>query len=593
MIPALTTHLWQSTFFALAAGMLTFAFRRNRAQVRYWLWLSASGKFFVPFAVLMSLGGLLGMRSPAAHKIATEMTTPAISYTMVQFSEPLPVEPLVSSEIHWIPLALCIAWFCGFLTITLIRFRSWLRVRGAVRASAAIDIFDDVEVRVSPGLLEPGVVGLLRPILLLPEGIAEHLTPSELKAVLAHELCHVRRRDNLFAALHMIVEAVFWFHPLVWWIGARLVEERERACDEEVLSLGNQPDVYADAILNVCKLYVESPLVCVSGVSGASIRRRVEVIMANRRLRGLSHAKKLLLATVAIAALAGPVVIGLLLGVGNMSAIHAQTMTPKFDVVAIRPCEDNHRPPGFGVTPGMLKVYCLTVAALISTAYVNHPEPGAGTLFARDAISGGPSWLNSAEYNIEAKAEGNPSGAVMGGPMLRALLGDRFRLKLHRQSKEIPVYEMTVAKSGLKLKPLPEGSCTPFDLLSPEPQGQTPDEARAAADLRCNWSGYMAIHAATLDQVANWLSHMLGVDRPVVNKTGIGGIFDVHLDITRGEPSAHVSFGDSGGELGGVRPSGDASIFTAVQEQLGLKLEAARGDGEFLVIDHVEPPSEN
>ena len=84
-------------------------------------------------------------------------------------------------------------------------------------------------------------MGLFRPILLLPADITERLQPRELQAILAHELCHVRRRDNLTSAIHMIVEAVFWFYPLVWWIGARLVEERERACDEAVLSLGNEP----------------------------------------------------------------------------------------------------------------------------------------------------------------------------------------------------------------------------------------------------------------------------------------------------------------------------------------------------------------
>jgi len=108
-----------------------------------------------------------------------------------------------------------------------------------------------VEVRFSPGLLEPGVVGVLHPILLVPEGIAERLSPSQLRAVLAHELCHVRRHDSLFAAIHMIVEAVFWFHPLVWWIGARLVEEREHTCDEEVLRSGSEPLVYAEGILNL------------------------------------------------------------------------------------------------------------------------------------------------------------------------------------------------------------------------------------------------------------------------------------------------------------------------------------------------------
>ena len=88
------------------------------------------------------------------------------------------------------------------------------------------------------------------------------------------------------------MEAVFWFHPLVWWIGARLVEERERACDEGVLTLGNEPRTYADAILSVCKLYVESPLVCVSGVTGADLKKRIEAIMMNRIGQGLTRAKR-------------------------------------------------------------------------------------------------------------------------------------------------------------------------------------------------------------------------------------------------------------------------------------------------------------
>ena len=219
----------------------------------------------------------------------------AISYTMEQLAQPLfrDVTPLAApthATNDWIPLAILGMWLCGFVATVLMRFRNWLRIRAIVRASATInipvpDLPAPVEVRSSPGIMEPGVVGLIRPILLLPEGIAARLTPSELEAVLAHEFCHVRRRDNLFASIHMLVEAVFWFHPLVWWIGARLVEERERACDEEVLTVGNRPDVYADAILNVCKIYVESPLPCVSGVTGAGIGRRIEAIMARSEER--------------------------------------------------------------------------------------------------------------------------------------------------------------------------------------------------------------------------------------------------------------------------------------------------------------------
>jgi protein involved in polysaccharide export with SLBB domain len=193
-----------------------------------------------------------------------------------------------------------------------------------VRSSTAVDIAAPVEIRSAPGLLEPGVVGLLRPILLLPEGITERLTPPQLEAVLAHELCHVRRRDNLFASIHMLVEATFWFHPLVWWIGARLIEERERACDEEVLSLGNQPHVYAEGILNVCKLYVESPLVCVSGVSGSDVKKRIEAILLNRLALKLTFVKKAALAALGVVALVAPLVVGTM----HAPAMLAQSSPP-------------------------------------------------------------------------------------------------------------------------------------------------------------------------------------------------------------------------------------------------------------------------
>ena len=114
-------------------------------------------------------------------------------------------------------------------------------------------------------------------------------------------MCHIRRRDNLAAALHMFVEAIFWFHPLVWWIGSRLIDERERACDEEVLRLGSEPQVYAEGILNVCKFYLESPLPCASGVTGSDLKKRIEAIMTNRIAHRLTTARKVLLASAAIA----------------------------------------------------------------------------------------------------------------------------------------------------------------------------------------------------------------------------------------------------------------------------------------------------
>ena len=322
---ALAAHLWQSTAFACAAGLLTLAFRPNRAQVRYWLWLAASLKFLLPFTALMSLGSQVHW-DPAARQVARQIAPPQFSIAMERMAQPfparLPLTPAPAS--HW-PAGMAGLWACGLAAFAILRLRSWLHVRAALRASRPVEIPAAVAVRSAPGLLEPGVVGWWRPVILLPDGIMERLTPAQLEAVMAHELCHVRRRDNLFAAMHMVVESVFWFHPLVWWIGARLVEERERACDEAVLHLGGEPRTYADAILNVCKLYVESPLVCVSGVTGANLKLRIEAIMMNRTGRGLNRARKLLLACAGAAALAGPVALGVMMGVGNAPAAHAQT----------------------------------------------------------------------------------------------------------------------------------------------------------------------------------------------------------------------------------------------------------------------------
>ncbi len=172
------------------------------------------------------------------------------------------------------------------------------------------------------------MVGVLRPVLLIPDGIADRLTSAQLASVLAHELCHVRRRDNLAASIHMVVEALFWFHPLVWWVGARMVEERERACDEAVLNLGSAPKDYAEAILGVCKLYAESPLVGVSGVTGANLKKRLEAIMNQRIGERLSLAKKLLLTGAGAAALVVPVLFGVLIGAGHIPVLHAQQIPP-------------------------------------------------------------------------------------------------------------------------------------------------------------------------------------------------------------------------------------------------------------------------
>lgn len=602
MMAQAVNHLWQSTLFAAVAGLLTMAFRSSGAHIRYWLWFAASLKFLLPFWLLLSLGSHLASFSTARSVGA--MASTATSQTVLQLSQPFSesLTPTTSRANHsdnTLAVAWCV-WALGCAGVMLIRYRGWLRIRAAVRASSASGIPSTVEIRSTPGLIEPGVAGFFRPILLLPIGITERLTPDQFRAVLAHELCHVRRRDNLTSAIHMIVEALFWFHPLVWWIGTRLVQERERACDEEVLRLGSEPGVYAEGILNVCKSYLESPLRCVAGVTGSDLKKRIHTILTGRIARDLNITKRLTLAVAAVVAIAAPIVVGLV----NSSLIRAQPAAkrPKFDVASIRPCKDESgRRAGAGnASPGTLDTGCTVLVGasdslgLIQRAYVRFAN-GRVNPFGIVPITGGPAWIHSQLYLINAKAEGNPSPEMMQGPMLQALLEDRFQLKVHRETKQVPVYALTVAKGGAKLEPSPEGSCVPMPMTFPLPplaEGQK--YCRNMVGGRHGQNVTLNVESASLDEFAKLASLVL--DRPVIDKTGIAGKFAIRLEFAIGEPTPRYL---PGGDLAGVAPTPEAtsdppgpSIFAAM-EQIGLKLERAVGPREFLVIDHVARPSEN
>ena len=592
MIAAVVNHLWQSTAFGFAAALLALAFRRNRAQVRYCLWLAASWKFLVPFALLSALASHMAW-TPASKSLPAA----PVSIVLTQVTEPFPAgsatEHPARSGGEWVPIAASSLWACGFAGVVLVRFRGWRRVRAAVRASTLMDLPGAVEIRSAPGLLEPGVVGCWRPVLLLPAGIMERLTSAQFEAVLAHEFSHIRRRDNLTAVIHMVVEAAFWFHPLVWWIGARLVEARESACDEAVLALGNEPREYAKAILSVCEIYTESPLACVPGVTGADLKKRIEAIMYNRIGARLNWAKKAVLAGAGVTAVTVPVIVG----IANAPAIRAQLAPPqKFEVASVKRCPDNLVPGGRGgggdFSPGRMTLNCQSVMGLINAAYVLWAKDNRGKVPMTIPIEGGPSWLSSERYTINAVAGNTANARVMQGPMMQVLLEERFHVKVHRETREVPVYELVVAKNGPKLKLFQEGSCVPFPLFDAKPPVF---EALPAGQRYCTNRGrpeggniVVQAEGVTLDDFLTIYLRPSG-GRPVIDKTGLTGKYDIHLEFAPPDEvrANQLAAGHDPGE-----PTAP-ELSTALQEQLGLKLEPAKGPGEFLVIDHVERPTEN
>jgi len=286
-------------------------------------------------------------------------------------------------------------------------------------------------------------------------------------------------------------------------------------------------------------------------------------------------------------------------------AFAQQPEPPKFEVISIRPCSGGPggRSGGARSSPGRLNVNCITLGSvsgqfpgLIQQAYGLFANGRRNPIWSLPRIEGGPAWINSDRYEIVAKAEGDASQAgqasvasqgMMNGPMMQAVLEDRFKLKTHRETREVPVYALTVARSGPKLQPFVEGTCIPLAARTSSEQpapGQTPFCKNRISIKRPNLVA--DVQATTLSDFAGTLG--IALDRPLVDKTAIAGKFDFHLEFAIDESTPL-----GGPAVEAPDPARGASIFTAVQEQLGLRIESAKGSVEVLVIDHVEKPDEN
>ncbi len=628
--PGLGNHLWQSTLCLVIAGLLTVVLRKNHAEARYGLWLAASVKFLIPFTLLVGIGSHLAR--PRLAPAAKSGFYFAIDEVSQPFSHSAAGSPAAEQSrrpweavlryqlVRVLPAGIAGLWLCGFLGVLGLWCRRWrgmtIVLRGATplrqgrevealrRAERLAGIRAPIELLSSPASLEPGIFGIVKPVLVWPLGISDRLEDAQIEAILAHEVWHVRRHDNLAAAIHMLVEAIFWFHPLVWWLGARLVEERERACDEAVLALGNERQAYAESILKTCEFCVEVPLACVSRVTGAELKERIVRIMTQGRANALTFPRRLLLVVAGMAAAAGPVMFGLLNGprIRAQSSPVSGTPAASFEVAAIKPNRSGDWRVMMRFGPGRFTATGIWVRHLITLAY------GVSDF----QVTGGPSWINSERYDIQAK-EPDSSIAEMHNlsqdqreelsrSMVQSLLADRFKLKLGHQTKELPAYALVVAKGGPKLQAAKSDAGF---------KGMKGAEVRERRGKMVFGVGDLTIPDAPLSMLARMLSQQLG--RPVLDQTGLEGNYDFTLKWTPGqgegmfgmrpggggpEPGkAMLGMGseDGGPQLGSPHPpdTSGPSVFAALQEQLGLKLEPTKAPAEILLVEHVERPSEN
>jgi bla regulator protein blaR1 len=580
MISALGDHLWQSTLFAAMVALLTVTLRHREARTRYTLWFAASVKFLLPYAVVAALGTKVlpvsvTMQQPTSsagvYATAVQVEQPLSAYIASQASTSMPgrTYPHVG--------ALGLLWACGVAVIVMLRWRAWRRIRALTRVSRPIDLIgvktsDQLPVRTTASVLETGVVGLLRPVLLVPDDLSEHLTPAQLQTVYAHELCHVRRRDNVTAAVHMLVEALLWFHPMVWWIGAKLVEERERACDEYVLSVCDTPTVYAEGIIGVCKRYVHAPPQVVAGVGGADLRKRIETIMANRVGRRLTTTARCGLTAIGLAAVAIP------------TFLSAQTpdQRPRFEVVSLKVNPlgasrgligrlQQFRPGGRFVVTG------ITLRQLVLLAYRSEVMGSE--------LSGGPDWWIRDAYDINALADQKTFASAVTSrnrsmlleSMVQLLLEERFHLRLRREEGQANIWTLMVAKGGAKLTRAKNTACGQEDWPGPHCHAMS-------GGVRGGVQG----ESVTVGDIARALQEAVLGER-VVDRTGLTGMFDIHVKWT-GNPLLARQDPNAPNPGEGQEEDGP-DAFSALQEQAGLRLVRQKGPVTRLIIENAAHPT--
>jgi len=377
------------------------------------------------------------------------------------------------------------------------------------------------------------------------------------------------------------------------------MEERGQAWEVAALKVCDKLRVCAEGILTVCKVHLKSSLRCVFAITGSDLENRALSTPASRVKVELGWDRTLVPAVVRIVALAVPIWASIIAAPSIQAQSQAQDKSShmpalEYDVASIRQINPARGTVitgriGFSETPDGFTARFLTVKMLIQVAFVEAYQ-----------ISRAPDWVDSERYDIDAKLDSSAADELLElsphdrilvrQQMLQKFLAERFNLTIHRENKELPVYRLITAKNGPKLQ-----SAKPDDAESNKakdsPAPGTASMMVAGTIARVRGQG------APLTTLAGMLSTYL--HRPVFDKTGLTGKYDfiLHWAQDENQPQPPAGFqGSPGGAPNGPLPpdpSGGPSLFTAIQEQLGLKLESGKGPVEIIVIDHIEKPVGN
>jgi uncharacterized protein (TIGR03435 family) len=538
--------------------------RVNAATRHLVWWIALAAILLLP--CITRTGPSASLRQPP-HPPATASTLP-VRFSLP--SAPPAVEAAVTVTVkrsaRW-PFYLLAIWAAVCLHRTVRAIRSYLHLRWVKRRALAwtrplAGVKRPARLLLSSEISSPIAAGFLHPAVILPDKLLDQLTTAELDCVVLHESAHLARYDDWDNLIAQMAAAAVVLHPVAWWLLRQIEREREMACDDWVVAHTGMARSYAESLMRIVELRLDAAnSVLASGIFTRRSRLRLRIEMLLRRRREFSPVASRIPLGAAALALA-------VLAIAGALAPHwiAFAQRPEFEVASVKPDtipgpvnfvprRSGDRITMHNTQPYMMIFYAYRLTANYQVVgYPDFPE--------------GWRW-----YDIDARA-GHDATDDEVRLMFQSLLADRFQLRLHRETRELPEYELTPGKGQPRMTPSSEAPMT----VTIEDRRFTQRPGTCGISLWLEGS-HLVCHAAPLEKIVAQVIGQLGA--PVVDRTGLTGAYDLN-----------VHFIPDRQKLDADAPPGP-SLGDALQEELGLKLVKGKGPVEVLVIDHMEKPSEN
>jgi uncharacterized protein (TIGR03435 family) len=588
---------WQGALVALAAAVELWLLRRAAPQSRYVVSCLA-------LAVMLALPGATAWRllsapptvvaaAPVRRNVLVRVTPDADTARQDRFIVGIRRQmapPVAGKTADSRPLALpavVTLWFAGVCLLLARLAGGWWRVQRMQRVARAlpasrwqeaagrlaqqIGLTRAVRVVDAAFAETPMVVGWLEPVVVLPVAALAGLTPPQVRAILAHELAHVRRHDALVNAAQTIAETLLFYHPAVWWLSSRIRIEREHCCDDVALAVSGDPYGYASALAEL-ESWRTAPPAFSLGVTGGSLLRRVTRVLAPPA----SHAPRSGLAVTLALALVMAV------GAGTLQLLGARQPTA---AAAREPVNASVWRMVFDHPTGQMSIRGFTARDLVRYAY---QVPAS-------RVTGGPAWLDTDSFDLFTTIDHVPA-ADETPVIVRRLLEERFGLRVHETTIEVPALALRLARTdgslGPNLQPA-TAECVDQKAWVASGSPRIPPLPHGQRTVFCGaWDGgvtYDRANSVTMDDLAARLrdDQMPASRLEIVNETGLDGPFDVSLRYFK--PAA-LAMAWTPSLAPAFRLAGFESMPDALESQLGLQLVPDTTDVPAIAIDEILRP---